>query len=1083
MKKTMNKRLLGLLLSLAMLLALAPAGLLAVKPHAAHADWHDETKTLILDDFESYANTAALTGGSISYATYYYEDYPLTGSNTTITLNETGADAAGGTGKSLKLANSSDIDTSVIVTGLDFTAGYDGITYWIKNASAVQIAPYVTFTGSGDRYIIANAPYFMKADNETEYTKKINTTQYYDLKIPAGWAGRIRVPFSSLSGAATNISPLRFQIRLSAASTGPVYFDDFGLYPLDWSDYDTPGCYETLDNFDDYADTSALRTKWLAWSSGGTASVELLTSGAKSGKAMKMSGDLIESFHVQADFLFIPNLAIIAKGLCFWVDNSANAFAVGSSFRLDPSSSVAVTGRNFFLKADGTDDFIQQAFGGGPNANFPLVIPAGFKGEIAIPFSSYNYNGTDNRITFRFWMPDTTTNFSIIFDDLRVYGIDTTSYSKPDSDYYMLDNFDGYENDGAMQAVWYLRDTYGDGTIRELVTDAQARGGTGKAMKLTLVDPNPNGRCIEPVGTFADISIMRTAATAKGFSLWINNSGAQTLQLGLIFNTGWVLPLQNKVFYLKADGQSVFAPRGISRTGNQPIDIPAGFKGEIAIPFACYNASTASDIMIRIIAGASNVAGYSVIVDDFQLYGANLGPVPNPDYAVLDNFDEYADTNALKAKWTTYAHAPGAPVVLESVTTGAKSGKAVRATGDLSAAFHLQASFASVPSLVSSADGFIFWVDNSSQYAAGFSLRFDPSSSVAVTGRSYYLKADGTSEFVPQILGHGPNSNFPFVIPAGFKGEIAIPFSSYNYNGTDTTLILRFWTPESTNNFSVILDDLRVYGADHDYEWVVTTPPTCSAPGEETEVCKHDSGHTRGVRSVGALGHDAGAWHTTQEATCTLDGTKELRCTRCQAVIGTDTIPAGHIWVKSGETPATCENDAIWHYECSECEDTKDEPQNHTALGHDAGAWHTMLASTCTAAGTKELRCTRCQHVLATDTISALGHNWEWVETSSASCTEAGVETKTCKHCGATDGTREGEPATGHEWSNWTVTKAPTKKAEGEETKTCPHCGATETRKTDALGGGEKEGCKDSAAVLLGLTAILGAALFIKKRR
>lgn len=71
-------------------------------------------------------------------------------------------------------------------------------------------------------------------------------------------------------------------------------------------------------------------------------------------------------------------------------------------------------------------------------------------------------------------------------------------------------------------------------------------------------------------------------------------------------------------------------------------------------------------------------------------------------------------------------------------------------------------------------------------------------------------------------------------------------------------------------------------------------------------------------------------------------------------------------------------------------------------------------------------------------------HDWsDWEVTTPATCTEAGVETRTCA-CGETE-TRE-IPALGHTWGEWEVTKEATCVEAGVETRTCSVCGETETR-------------------------------------
>ena len=84
-------------------------------------------------------------------------------------------------------------------------------------------------------------------------------------------------------------------------------------------------------------------------------------------------------------------------------------------------------------------------------------------------------------------------------------------------------------------------------------------------------------------------------------------------------------------------------------------------------------------------------------------------------------------------------------------------------------------------------------------------------------------------------------------------------------------------------------------------------------------------------------------------------------------------------------------------------------------------------------------------------------HVWgEWVVTTPATCTEKGVETRTCTASGCTTPpaheTRE-IAALDHQWGEWKVTKEPQVGVAGEETRTCerPGCGASETREVDPL--------------------------------
>lgn len=86
--------------------------------------------------------------------------------------------------------------------------------------------------------------------------------------------------------------------------------------------------------------------------------------------------------------------------------------------------------------------------------------------------------------------------------------------------------------------------------------------------------------------------------------------------------------------------------------------------------------------------------------------------------------------------------------------------------------------------------------------------------------------------------------------------------------------------------------------------------------------------------------------------------------------------------------------------------------------------------------------------VVACDKTCADGeHSWgEWVTT--ATCTEAGEDVRTCSICGATD-KRDAE-ALGHDWVRISTTA--TCFEGGTEDVKCSRCDATETRDIDALG-------------------------------
>ena len=118
-----------------------------------------------------------------------------------------------------------------------------------------------------------------------------------------------------------------------------------------------------------------------------------------------------------------------------------------------------------------------------------------------------------------------------------------------------------------------------------------------------------------------------------------------------------------------------------------------------------------------------------------------------------------------------------------------------------------------------------------------------------------------------------------------------------------------------------------------------------------------------------------------------------------------------------------------------------------TAHTHAFGDWEETTPATCTADGV-ETRACACG---ATETraIPATGHTFgAWTVTTPATCTTDGVETRACA-CGATE--TRAIPATGHTFGDWAVTTPATCTTDGVETRSCT-CGETETRAIPATG-------------------------------
>ena len=206
----------------------------------------------------------------------------------------------------------------------------------------------------------------------------------------------------------------------------------------------------------------------------------------------------------------------------------------------------------------------------------------------------------------------------------------------------------------------------------------------------------------------------------------------------------------------------------------------------------------------------------------------------------------------------------------------------------------------------------------------------------------------------------------------------------------------------------LLLSLLLVLGACGDDQTVPTEP---AATQGQTQTNPHETLPTTVPTEPTTVPTQPPHEHTWVDATCTAPKT----CATCGTVEGN---PKDHSWdVGTVTVEATEEAEGEKRHACTACGATKTVVI--PALGHTHAYEAKVTKPTCTEAGYTTHTC-RCGDSYVSDEVAAKGHDWK-----AADCTSP----KTCKTCGATEGS-----AKGHDWMA----------ADCTSPKTCKTCGATE---------------------------------------
>ena len=261
------------------------------------------------------------------------------------------------------------------------------------------------------------------------------------------------------------------------------------------------------------------------------------------------------------------------------------------------------------------------------------------------------------------------------------------------------------------------------------------------------------------------------------------------------------------------------------------------------------------------------------------------------------------------------------------------------------------------------------------------------------------------------------------------------------------------YTLNKCKNCTVSSKDSYVDPLGHAKVLTGSIPPSCTYSGYNVYTCERCLLEIR--EEVKPLGHEF-AYQSNGDATCTADGTKTGKCTRCPqtSTVTDEGSKLGHdfkLYISNNN--ATCTKNSTEWAACERgcgAKDVRDIP--NTALGHDNEVIK-GTAATCTKTGlTDGAKCKRCTEITQKqEVIPALGHNYTSTVVTAPTCVKAGTANFKCEACGHT---YTGEvAATGvHKWDNGTVKTAANCEEDGEMTYKCETCTETKTEKIGRLG-------------------------------
>ncbi len=499
-------------------------------------------------------------------------------------------------------------------------------------------------------------------------------------------------------------------------------------------------------------------------------------------------------------------------GFSFWVSNT-NTDRVWVEFYVQDTAGARhkVAGNaQIALTPDGSEESSNADLWNADGERF--FIPGSFTGTVEIPFASLKDNLDPSSIHEICFGSDGIENQgkSIFYDNFKLYGA-------TDADDVVLQDF---EADGAtVDSTTYVW-SGGAPIDRELV------GNGDKALSVKVIGPNSEG--VAAAVTWVSVPDHDWSDT-DGLTFYIDNSknGDFPADIAIISSNGetetaYKIKNSGGVAYLiTEDGTSDRASFNTYR-----MTIPGGFVGTVRIPFSSFNEGFDLTNMTKLEIGtdANAAKDYELVIDDLTLYtgGDNGNEDDGPvDPLMIQNFEKSHIADAL-GFWSDGAKME-AELQTESLAEGSRQGAKLTYGQPNGTQTGSVTMFNILNNDWTGTSGLRIWVENKEEeQPIDVDIYFVESSTavperwVTKPGRAEIVYFDAVAKTYEKAT-----FNSRFRIPAGFKGWVEIPFTSFEVfipmsddGNMDLSNITEFALgADNASNLgaTLYLDDIQLY--------------------------------------------------------------------------------------------------------------------------------------------------------------------------------------------------------------------------------------------------------------------------------